>query len=138
MPLAWRPLPVLGLWAVSGVVLSELTGRVHDWFDMTDEMRYERLAISIARTHSLVPTIHGVDIQSYSQLYPLLIAPFFAHGLVPARPRADARLRRMADVVGLYPGVHARPQGRHVVGVALPVVALLSILHAVDRSTRRC
>ena len=41
------------------------------------------LAISIARTHSLVPRIHGVNIESYSQLYPLLIAPFFRHGLVP-------------------------------------------------------
>jgi hypothetical protein len=42
-----------------------------------------RFAISIARTHSLVPRIHGVNIESYSQLYPLLIAPFFRHGLVP-------------------------------------------------------
>jgi hypothetical protein len=60
-----------------------VTGRVRDWFDMTDELRYERLAISIARTHSLVPRIHGLDVQSFSQLYPLLIAPIFAHGYVP-------------------------------------------------------
>lgn len=63
--------------------LSVFATRVRDWFDMTDELRYERLAISIARTHSLVPRVHGVDIQSLSQLYPLLIAPAFAHGLVP-------------------------------------------------------
>ncbi len=79
----WRSLPLLGLWLAAGIGLSALTGRVRDWFDMTDELRYERLAISIARTHSLVPRIHGVDVQSFSQLYPLLIAPIFAHGLVP-------------------------------------------------------
>lgn len=67
----------------AGIGLSAVTGRVRDWFDMTDELRYERLAISIARTHSLVPRIHGLDVQSFSQLYPLLIAPIFAHGLVP-------------------------------------------------------
>ncbi len=83
LPTLWRPLPLLALWIACGAVLSHYTGRVRDWFDMTDEMRYERLAISIARTHSLVPRIHGVDVQSFSQLYPLLIAPIFAHGYVP-------------------------------------------------------
>jgi hypothetical protein len=70
------------LWTALGLGLSVLVAHVRDWFDMTDEMRYERLAIAIARTHSLVPRVHGVDIHSYSQLYPLLIAPTFAHGLV--------------------------------------------------------
>jgi len=56
---------------------------VRDWFDMTDELRYERLAVSVARSGSLVPRIHGVDVESFSQLYPLLIAPIFARGLVP-------------------------------------------------------
>jgi len=82
-PALWRPLPLLGFWIASGVVLSDYTGRVRDWFDMTDEMRYERLAISIARSGSLVPRIHGVDVESFSQLYPLLIAPVFARRLVP-------------------------------------------------------
>jgi hypothetical protein len=71
------------LWVVAATVLAELTTRALDWFAKDDELRYERLAISIARTHSLVPRIHGVNIESYSQLYPLLIAPFFRHGLVP-------------------------------------------------------
>jgi len=74
---------LLGLWLVLGLTLSVLAARARDWFDMTDELRYERLAISIARSHSLVPRIHGVDIHSFSQLYPLLLAPIFAHGLVP-------------------------------------------------------
>lgn len=71
------------LWIVAAFALAELTTRALDWFAKDDELRYERLAISIARTHSLVPRIHGVNIESYSQLYPLLIAPFFRHGLVP-------------------------------------------------------
>ena len=71
------------LWIVAAAILAELTTRALDWFAKDDELRYERLAISIARTHSLVPRIHGVNIESYSQLYPLLIAPFFRHGLVP-------------------------------------------------------
>lgn len=71
------------LWIVAAAVLAELTTRALDWFAKDDELRYERLAISIARTHSLVPRIHGVNIESYSQLYPLLIAPFLRHGLVP-------------------------------------------------------
>ena len=74
---------VAALWIIAATVLSELTTRSLDWFAKDDELRYERLAISIARTHSLVPRIHGVNVESYSQLYPLLIAPFFRHGSVP-------------------------------------------------------
>ena len=73
----------VGLWLIAGTVLAEVTAHARDWFDMTDELRYERLAMSIARTHSLVPHIHGVYVESYSQLYPLLIAPVFASGRVP-------------------------------------------------------
>jgi hypothetical protein len=43
------------LWAASAAVLAVIGSRVDDWFSMTDELRYERLAISIARSHSLVP-----------------------------------------------------------------------------------
>jgi len=76
-------LAVAVLWVVSAFALAEVSGRVRDWFDMTDEMRYERLAISIAQTHSLIPRVHGVDIRSFSQLYPLLLAPIFGRGYVP-------------------------------------------------------
>ncbi len=77
-------LPLVGIWVALAVVLSQLTGSVKDWFDMTDELRYERLAASIARTHSLVPRIHGVLVESWAQLYPLLIAPAFRHADAPA------------------------------------------------------
>src|SRR5438874_3794284 len=76
-----RHLLVVGaLWAVLGGIVALVTSQMGDWYAMTDEMRYERLAISIAQTHSLVPRIHGVDIRSFSQLYPLLISPAFARG----------------------------------------------------------
>jgi hypothetical protein len=80
-----------GLWIGLAAALSVVTTHVRDWFDMTDELRYERLAIAIARTHSLVPRIHGIDIKSFSQLYPLLIAPAFRHGYIPGDLR-DAHL----------------------------------------------
>src|SRR5579862_2181628 len=50
---------------------------------MTDELTYERLAISIARTGSPLPHVHDVLVRSLDQLYPLLIAPFYTSGLVP-------------------------------------------------------
>src|SRR3954453_20712633 len=51
---------------------------------MTDELLYERLAISIARTGSPLPRVHGVDVHSFAQLYPLLVAPLFSWGSLPA------------------------------------------------------
>ena len=74
----------VGIWVVLAVLLSQLTGRANDWFDMTDELRYERLAASIARAHSLVPRIHGMLVESWAQLYPVLIAPAFHHASAPA------------------------------------------------------
>ena len=41
--------PALAIWLVAGVALAQVTGRVADWFVMTDELLYERLAISVAR-----------------------------------------------------------------------------------------
>jgi hypothetical protein len=69
------------LWIGLGSILGEFANQVGDYIDF-DAGRYEHLAISIARTHSLVPRVDGVNIHSYSQLYPLFLAPFFAHGFV--------------------------------------------------------
>jgi hypothetical protein len=54
---------------------------------MTDELLYERLAISIGRTGSPLPRVHGALISNINQLYPLLLAPIFSHGLVPSALR---------------------------------------------------
>ncbi|HWB23694.1 MAG TPA: hypothetical protein VG652_12510 [Gaiellaceae bacterium] len=75
--------PLLALWVAFALGLSQITGAVKDWFVMTDELVYERLAISIAKTGSPLPHIHDQFVRSLDQLYPLLIAPFFRHGLVP-------------------------------------------------------
>src|SRR5476651_2412729 len=85
MRIRWTAIewPLLALWVAFAVSLSQVTGAVKDWFVMTDELVYERLAISVARTGSPLPHIHGELIRSLDQLYPLLIAPFFRHGLVP-------------------------------------------------------
>jgi len=75
---------VAGLWLVLGVGLAMLTSSIVDWYVMTDELLYERLAISIASLHSPLPHIHGELIGNVNQLYPLLLAPFFHDTLVPS------------------------------------------------------
>ena len=77
-------LPLLALWIGLALVLSSLTTRVVDWFVMTDELLYERLAISVSQLGSPLPHVHGELIPNLNQLYPLLIAIPFRHGLVPS------------------------------------------------------
>ena len=75
-------LPLLLLWFVLATVLSTITERIRDWNVMTDELVWERLAISVGQWHSVLPRLHGEVIRSLSQLYPLLLAPFFWSGFV--------------------------------------------------------
>ena len=51
---------------------------------MTDELQTTKLATSIAETGSPVPYIHGKYYPALSQLYPLLIAPFYGLLTAPA------------------------------------------------------
>ena len=82
--LAARPwIPIAALWLVLAGVLAVLTTRVVDWYIMTDELLYERLAISIGQLHSPLPHVHGELIGNVNQLYPLLLAPLFDGNLVP-------------------------------------------------------
>jgi hypothetical protein len=74
--------PLLGLWIAAGLALSAITGRVTDWFVMTDELLYERLAIAAARLGTVVSHIHGQATSNLDQLYPLTLAPLYRHGLV--------------------------------------------------------
>lgn len=76
------PFSLVALWLGLGFALSLATRRVADWFVMTDELLYERLAMSVARTHSLLPRVHTEVIPNVNQLYPLVIAPTFRHGAV--------------------------------------------------------
>ena len=75
-----------------GWILSLATTRVKNWFVMTDELYYERLAVSVAQTGSLLPRLHGELVANVNQLYPVLISPFFGEGNVPASFEGAHRL----------------------------------------------
>ena len=77
-------LGVAALWLTLAGGLAALTSSVVDWYVMTDELLYERLAISIVSLHSPLPHIHGELIGNVNQLYPLLLAPLFHGTLVPS------------------------------------------------------
>jgi len=77
-------LPVLAIWIGAAVGVAAVTAHVFDWFVMTDELLYERLAISVVHLHSPLPHIHGQLIPNASQLYPLLLSAVYRHGLVPS------------------------------------------------------
>jgi hypothetical protein len=91
---ARRLRPSMALVVVTGVVLAAagLAGyysvRATTWAVMTDELQVARLATSIAESLSPVPTIHGAYYGAHSQLYPVLIAPFY--GLLNAPAAATA------------------------------------------------
>ncbi len=68
--------PALAIAVFGAVVLGILCSRVSDWAVMTDELLYERLALSFA-DGALVPTLHGERVDVYAVLYPLLLAPVF-------------------------------------------------------------
>ena len=74
---------MVALWFALAGGLAALTSQVADWYVMTDELLYERLAISIANLGSPLPQIHGELIGNVNQLYPLLLAPLFHDRLVP-------------------------------------------------------
>jgi hypothetical protein len=76
--------PIVALWLALGTGLAVITTQVVDWYVMTDELLYERLAISIGTLHSPLPHVHGELIANVNQLYPLLIAPLFDGRLVPS------------------------------------------------------
>src|SRR5688500_20285349 len=75
---------IAGIALALGFVLSLATTRVKNWFVMTDELYYERLAVSVAQTGSLLPRLHGELVSNVNQLYPILIAPLYGDGNVPA------------------------------------------------------
>jgi hypothetical protein len=79
-----RILPVLAIWAASAIALALPARRVVDWFVMSDELFYERLAFSVARTGSLLPMLRGERVPGANQLYPVLLGAIAGHDLVPS------------------------------------------------------
>ncbi|MDP9286547.1 MAG: hypothetical protein M3P41_16555 [Actinomycetota bacterium] len=70
------------LWLALGAGLAAFTSRVTDWFVMTDELLYERLALSVIRLHSPLPHVHDQFVPSINQLYPLILATVLGTGNV--------------------------------------------------------
>jgi hypothetical protein len=79
----WSLTAAVLTWLGFGLVLSRITGRITDWFVMTDELLYERLAISIANTESPLPQLRGELVENVNQLYPLVLSRVYETGLIP-------------------------------------------------------
>ena len=59
---------VAALWLGIAEVLWQCTRHVADWFVMTDELYYERLAISVDRLHTPFAHVHGQSVSNINQL----------------------------------------------------------------------
>ena len=110
---------------VAGTFAAYYSARVITWAVMTDELQTTKLATSIAQTGSLVPRIHGAYYAALSQLYPLLLAPFYALFTAPAAATAAHVLNPFLLASAAWP---AYLLGRSVTGsrAAATVAALLS------------
>ncbi len=69
--------PEIALFVVSAVALAGLCWQISDWAVMTDELLYERLALSFV-DGAFLPTLHGQHVDVYAVLYPFLLMPVFA------------------------------------------------------------
>nr|MDQ4042118.1 hypothetical protein [Actinomycetota bacterium] len=94
---------IVALTLLLGWVLSLATTRVANWFVMTDELYYERLAISVAQTGSLLPRLHGEIVGNVNQLYPVLLSFLYGDGDVPASFAAAHRLNAFVMVSAAIP-----------------------------------
>src|SRR5687768_17945605 len=94
---------ILVIVSVLGWALSCATTRVENWFVMTDELYYERLAVSVAQTGSLLPRLHGELVPNVNQLYPILISPLYGDGNVPASFAGAHRLNAFLIATAAIP-----------------------------------
>jgi len=85
-----RAAPEIALFVVSAVALAVLCWRVSDWAVMTDELLYERLALSFV-DGAFLPTLHGEHVDVYGVLYPFLLMPVFAVVDLPDAIRLSGR-----------------------------------------------
>lgn len=163
-----RSRSLLGVGAVAalaltlGWVLSLATTRVKNWFVMSDELYYERLAIAVAQTGSLLPRVHGELVSNVNQLYPVLLSTMYGSGNVPASLEGAHRLNAFVIATAAIPVyLLARRVGVGTIlavaagglAVAVPWIvlssflltevvaypascwALLALVHAVERKT---
>ena len=114
----------MALSASLGWALSLATTRVKNWFVMTDELYYERLAISVAQTGSLLPRLHGEVVPNVSQLYPALLSLVYGNGDVPASLIDAHRLNAFVIASAAIPSFLLARRARAERPAALVVAAL--------------
>jgi hypothetical protein len=128
---------IAGVALLLGWLLSLATTRVKNWFVMSDELYYERLAISIAQTGSLLPRVHGELVSNVNQLYPVLLSTMYGSGNVPASLAGVHRLNAFVIATAALPVyLLARRVGvgrilalvAGALAVAVPWIALASFL----------
>jgi hypothetical protein len=76
--------PLTAIYGVVATTLAIVAANVQDWFVMTDELLYERLAISVASTFSPLPTVSTSSTRSSSR-------PSSAPATCPLRSRRPTR-----------------------------------------------
>src|SRR5215204_7077070 len=94
---------IVGVTLALGWILSLATTRVKNWFVMTDELYYERLAISVAQTGSLLPRVHGEIVSNVNQLYPVLLSTVYGSGNVPGSLEGAHRLNAFVIATAAIP-----------------------------------
>jgi hypothetical protein len=73
------------------------------WAVMTDELQNSKLATSISHSGSPLPMIHGERYGASSQLYPLLIAPFYGFLSGPGAVTASHALNAVLMASAAWP-----------------------------------
>lgn len=121
-----RPLTQLALLVVAFASgLAALTWRIRDWVVMTDELQYAKLATAFAHG-DVLPTLRGVRVAAYAQLYPALLSPFYGLLSAPSAFRAahilNAVLVALAAIPAYFLGRGAGLSHRwSLIGAALSV-----------------
>jgi hypothetical protein len=110
---ALEHLPVAAIVLVAASIAAYYARKATNWVVMTDELQVARLAISVAKTGSPVPQIHGEVYGAPNQLYPILVAPFFGLLGAPAAIEAAHTLNAVLLASAAWP---AYLLGRAVTG----------------------
>jgi hypothetical protein len=111
---------------VAGTFAAYYSARVVTWAVMTDELQTTKLATSIVETGSPVPQIHGAYYGALSQLYPLLIAPFYGLFTAPAAATAAHVLNPFLLASAAWPAyllAHSVTRSRAAAAVAALLAA---------------
>jgi hypothetical protein len=103
MRLPLTPFAVGGSMLAAAGLAGYYAVRATSWAVMTDELQVAKLATSIAETLSPVPYVHGAYYGALSQLYPLLVAPFFGTLSAPAAETAAHVLNALLLASAAWP-----------------------------------